>query len=312
MLRGLVTAGLMLALPAFADEVTLHTPTGDLHGTFLGGGPSIVLMLAGSGPTDRDGNAAAMGLHTDMYKLLADGIGREGFGSLRADKRGIGESRAALTAEKDLTIQTYADDARAWVADLRRRTGQKCIWLLGHSEGALVAEITASQDPADVCGVILVSGAGRPLGTVIREQLHANPANPPVLVKTADDILGQLEAGHAVSDVPPALATLFRPSVQPYLMSELALDPVALLAKLRMPTLVLQGDNDLQVSVADAKLLTAARPDIRLVVLHGVNHLLKEAPADRAGNLATYFDPSLPLAPDLVMDIVRFVRQNRQ
>jgi pimeloyl-ACP methyl ester carboxylesterase len=309
MLRGLVMAGLLFALPALADEVTLHTSTGDLHGTFLGGG-SPVLILAGSGPTDRDGNAPAMGLHTDMYKLLADGLGVQGFGSLRADKRGIGESRAALTTEKDLTIQTYADDARAWVAELRRLTGQRCVWLLGHSEGALVAEITASQDAADVCGVILVAGAGRPLGTVIREQLHANPANPPALVKAADDILDQLEAGHAVSDVPPALAALFRPSVQPYLMSELTLDPAALLAKVRMPTLVLQGGNDLQVSVADAKLLAAARPDITLVLLHGVNHLLKEAPADRAGNLATYANPALPLAPDVITDIRRFINSS--
>jgi uncharacterized protein len=311
-LRGLVTAGLLFALPALADELTLHTPTGDLHGTYLGGGATI-LILPGSGPTDRDGNAAAMGLHSDMYKLLANDLGIQGFGTLRIDKRGIGESSAAMPAEKDLTIQTYADDAKAWMTELRRLTGHRCIWLLGHNEGALVAEIAASQDAAEVCGVILVSGVGRPLGKVIREQLHANPANPPALVKAANDILNQLEAGHTVADVPPALAALFRPSVQPYLMSELTLDPAALLAKVRMPTLVLQGGNDLQVSVADAKLLAAARPDATLLVLHGVNHLLKEAPADRTGNLATYADPSLPLAPEVVMDIRRFIisSQNR-
>lgn len=311
MLRGLVTAGLLLAsLPALAEDVTLHTATGDLHGTFLGGGPSAVLILPGSGPVDRDGNAAAMGLHTDMYKLLADGIGAQGFASLRIDKRGIGKSGAALAAETGITLQTYADDARAWAAELRRLTGQRCVWLLGHSEGALVAEVAAAQEPSGVCGLILVSGMGRPMAVVLREQLHANPANPPALVKSADDILDQLAAGHAVADVPPALTAVFRPSVQPYLMSELTLDPAGLLATLRMPVLVLQGATDLQTSVADAKLL-AARPGITLVILPGVNHLLKAAPADRAGNVATYGDPTLPLATDVVMDIVRFIRQNR-
>ena len=310
MLRALITTALLFALPALADEVTLHTPSGDLHGTYqgMGTGP-VVLMIAGSGPTNRNGNATAMGLNTDMYKLLADGLMTAGIRSLRTDKRGVGESRGALTAEKDLTIQTYADDVQAWAAQLRKTSGAPCVWLLGHSEGALLAEMVAQQDKA-ICGLVLVAGPGRPLGWILREQMHANPANPPQLLEQFEAILSQLEVGHADFEVPPPLAVLFRPSVQPYLISELTLDPAAMLAKTRLPVLILQGETDLQVSPADAKLLAAAKPDAKLMLVPGANHLLKSAPADRAGNITTYTNPTLPLAPSVVDAITQFIKSH--
>ena len=63
-------------------------------------------------------------------------------------------------------------DALAWAADLRNATGQKYVWLMGHSEGGIVALIAASRSPHDVCGLILIASPGRPLGKVLRDQLH--------------------------------------------------------------------------------------------------------------------------------------------
>ena len=139
--------------------------------------------------------------------------------------------------------------------------------------------------------MILISGAGRRADDVIRSQVAANPANPPVIARQVDDILKSLVAGKPVADVPPYLLSLFRPSVQPYLMSWLPLDPAALLRKIKLPVLILQGDNDLQISLDDARLLAAADPGAKLVVLPGVNHILKAAPTERAANLAR------PIAP---------------
>ena len=159
-----------------------------------------------------------------------------------------------------------------------------------------------------VCGLILLSGAGRPAGVVIREQLQARLPEP--LKTQAFAVLTELEAGRTVADTPPALAALFRPSVQPYLISWLPLDPAMLLAAYDGPVFIGQGTTDIQVGVIDAQALAAADPDATLKLWDGVNHVLKTAPADRAGNLATYADPDLPLAPGVTQDVAAFIRTN--
>jgi fermentation-respiration switch protein FrsA (DUF1100 family) len=103
---------------------------------------------------------------------------------------------------------------------------------------------------------------------------------------------------------------LFRPTVQPYLMSWLPLDPAVILAGLKPPVLIMQGENDIQVSVQDARTLARARPDAELAILPGVNHVLKVAPAERAANIATYLDPRLPLAPGVGEAVADFINKN--
>jgi hypothetical protein len=289
------------------SEASLPTAHGTLYGTLLQPPNPVAtaLILAGSGPTDRNGNNT-MGLHTDVLKLLAQGLAAHGIVTLRTDKRGIGQSAGAMQSEDDLRPQTYADDAKAWAAQLRTQTGAPCIWLIGHSEGALIGEV-AAQDNGDICGLVLICGPGRKLGDIIRAQLNGNPANPADVKSEANNILSALENGQTVPNVPPILAPLFRASVQPYMIAELALDPAALLATVKVPVLILQGDRDIQVSVDDAKLLAAAKPDAKLVILPGVNHILRDAPADRAGNIATYAKPDLPLAPGVVDTVANFI-----
>jgi pimeloyl-ACP methyl ester carboxylesterase len=302
------TGSAALAAPATVAEqdISLKTPTGVLWGTLdAAASPSApaVLILAGSGPTDRNGNGPT--IHPDAYRLLAQGLTAHGLTTLRVDKRGVGESASAMGSEADLRFTTYADDAKAWATELKRRSGVKCVWLVGHSEGALVAEVAAQGNP-DICGLVLVSGAGRKAGDILREQLAASPQLTPELKAAAAAAIAELEAGRTVT-APAALAALFRPSVQPYLISWLPLDPAALLARTRAPVLIVQGDNDLQIQVADAKRLASARPGASLTVIPGMNHVLKIAPADRAGNFATYGDPNLPLAPGVADGIAGFI-----
>ena len=312
-MRGRFLSALLLAmtLPAAAQDqlVSLAAKPGDLKGSLLSGGRNgpVVLMIAGSGPTDRDGNSVA-GLRTDSYKLLAQGLAAKGITSLRVDKRGVAESRAADLSESDMRFQVYADDARAWAAELRRRTGLSCVWLLGHSEGALVAEV-AAQNAEGICGLVLISGAGRKAGDLLRLQM--GPQLPAPLKQQAFDAIAQLEKGKLVANPPPDLMALFRPTVQPYVISWFAADPAALLARIKLPVLILQGSTDLQVSVADARLLAAAKPDAKLVILENVNHILKTAPALRPANVATYSDPHLPLAPGVVDAVAVFLQEKR-
>jgi alpha-beta hydrolase superfamily lysophospholipase len=296
---------------ALADpvEITAPGPLAELHGTFVPAGDAapVVLVIPGSGPTDRDGNSP-IGVSASTYRLIAEGLAERGIASVRIDKRGMFGSATAVADANAVTIADYATDVRSWISTIQKQTGVSCVWLLGHSEGALVA-LAAAKDPNGVCGVLVVAGPGRKLGDIMRQQLRANPANASILPQALYAI-GMLEKGGAVdpADLPPALAGMFAPAVQPFLRDLFKLDPVAMMAEVTEPTLILQGESDLQITLEDAQQLVAARPDADLVLLPGVNHVLKAAPKDdMAVNFATYANPGLPLGPGVIDALAGFV-----
>lgn len=305
MISAILIAAAVAALP-----MTVAGPSSPLAGTFVDAGKDapIVLIIPGSGPTDRDGNNP-MGVSAAPYKLLAEALAERGISSLRADKRGMFESKAAIPDANKVTIQDYAADAHNWAGTLRKQTGAKCVWVLGHSEGGVVA-LSAAENPVDLCGVILVSAPGRKLGEVIREQLKSNPAAA-ALVEPANKALASLEAGNtvAVETLPAPLHSLFAPPVQGFLINLLSLDPTAMAAKVSLPMLIVQGGKDIQVSKGDAQALHSAQANSKLVTPPNMNHVLKDVLAeDRESNLATYANPSLPVDRDLVDAIAAFVK----
>jgi pimeloyl-ACP methyl ester carboxylesterase len=312
MFAAILAAALAASAPAVPVETAVEAPgpQGPLKGTMLApaGTPrATILIVPGSGPTDRDGNSP-LGVKAAPYKLLAEGLAERGIATVRIDKRGMFGSAGAISDLSAITIPDYAADVHQWAKTIRARTGAHCLWVLGHSEGVLVA-LAAAQDSADLCGLILVSGGGRRLSDVIRDQLRANPANAPVMPE-AMAALDALEAGRRVdtTNMNPALLPLFGPRVQGYVISLFSYDPATLIAKLRLPVLILQGERDIQIGVADAKRLAAADPAAKLVLLPDVNHVLKTvASDDRNANIATYADPSLPLAPGIVDAVAGFV-----
>jgi uncharacterized protein len=302
------------APPAAPVEIEAKGPLAPLRGTMLPGaaGSAPVLIIPGSGPTDRDGNNP-LGVHAASYRLLAEGLAARGIGSVRIDKRGMFGSRAAVADGNAVTVADYVADVRSWVEAIRAKTGAPCVWLLGHSEGGLVALAAAAEAPNGVCGLILAAAPGRKVGVMLREQLRANPANAPLL-DLALAAIDRLEAGERVDPAPlhPALMPLFAPAVQGFLISLMAQDPAALLARYQGPALVLHGRRDTQAGVADAERLAAARPGVKLVMLDDVNHVLKRAASDdRAANVATYLDPNLPLAPEVLEAIAGFISAHR-
>ena len=288
-----------------SDDVSLSLPGGSLYGVLerpanLATGLAI-LIHPGSGPTDRDGNQP--GMINDSLKLLAVGLRDHGVTTLRIDKRGVGASSAAAPDESAMRVETYVGDAVSWLDFLRRQRDVRQIALIGHSEGALIATLATQRSL--VAALVLIAGAGRPIADVLRDQLA--PHLTPDWKTRVFAMIATLEAGGTVTDVPPELQALFRPSVQPYMRSWMAYDPAAELAKVTAPVEIIQGRRDLQVTVGDAARLAAKQPKARLHLIDGMNHILKSVPDDRGANLASYNDPALPLAPALIPALAHFL-----
>lgn len=301
------------APPPRETYVEVAGTNGPLKGTMLSPASSdapVILMIPGSGPTDRDGNSPG-GVKAAPLKLMAEDLAAQGIATVRIDKRGMFASAAAIPDPNAVTIDDYAADVHAWVYSIRQKTNAKCVWLLGHSEGGLVA-LRAGQINNGICGLILISTPGRPLGSVLRDQLTANPENAPIL-NQAYGAISALEAGKHV-DVDmlnPALAGLFRSNVQNFLINEMALDPAKLIGSYNGRVLILQGNRDIQVGVNDAKLLKQSSPNATIMLLPDTNHVLKLVESDNlSANIATYADPSLPLAPEVVPSIIRYIESS--
>lgn len=300
--------------PAYEERpVALERDFGRLYGTLTvpaRGAETAVLLIAGSGPTDRDGNNR-LGLRCDCYRLLAEELTAAGYAVLRYDKRAIGSSvldDPTLVAE--LTLDQYIDDAAA-LADYLAGEGFRRVVLAGHSEGALIASVAAQRSPA-VAGIISLCGAGYPMDEVLRLQLAGQlvPAHMELFVE-AEQIIAALKRGERVDMTyhTQGLQALFNSGVQPFIISQMRYDPRQELRKAQVPVLIVGGGNDLQVPADNAEALAAARRDARKCIIPGMAHTLKAcAETTLEGQLRTaYGDPALPLAPGLVQAITEFL-----
>jgi fermentation-respiration switch protein FrsA (DUF1100 family) len=298
-----------IALDASLKEspILLKTLSGSISGTLTipanaTGKIPVVLIIAGSGPTDRDGNGAKLGLNGNTYKMLANDLGKNGIATLRYDKRLVGQS-VSTTKEKELRFEDYVDDAIGLINLLSEDQRFSKVIVLGHSEGALVGVLAIRDQPANA--YISVAGAGRQADLIVTEQMKSQPKYIADNFKT---MLDSLRKGKFTDNIDPKLYPIARPDIQPYLMSWFRYVPTKEIKKAKIPVLILQGTTDIQVPVTDAELLKKAKSDATLVIIPGMNHILKEAPADKEQNVATYSKPDLPLKPELVTSIVNFVK----
>jgi len=295
---------------AAESDFNLDTPTGTIFGTLLfpsAGGPVPgALIVAGSGPTDRNGNSPSLAL--DTYKKLAVALADRGIASVRYDKRGVALSHAAGGDESTLRFGTYVDDAVAWLQKLHADKRFAGVSLVGHSEGSLLGMIAAQRAPVDA--YISLEGAGFPADQILRTQLAAQPGIGADLVAECDRVLDRLVGGHTVTDYPPALVALFRPSIQPYLISWFAYDPRIEIARLTGRVTIVQGTHDVQVAVADGRALASANAKATFVLIDGMTHVLSDDPATTLSAQLTgaYADAARPLDTRLIEATVKAIR----
>ena len=307
---------LLFVLALFAVPATAQTPTfaetpdsltvaaGTLHGTLTmpataSGRVPVALLVAGSGPTDRDGNQGGQGAAS--LRMLAHALAEQGIATLRTDKRGVGQSAGAYRVT-DL-FDAFVGDAEGWLAHLRADPRFSAVSVVGHSEGALIGALAGADGRADA--LVSVAGAGEPAADILRRQLSERL--PEAMRPGALALVDSLDAGRLVPEPPGLLAQVFPPVVQPYMISWFAHDPADAVAAFGGPVLIVQGTTDLQIGEADARRLAAARPDARLVLVAGMNHVLKDVAGELPAQMPSYTTPDLPLNAELVRETAAFL-----
>jgi pimeloyl-ACP methyl ester carboxylesterase len=309
-LRFLLFLPFFLSFQCFYSQdsiIKINVSGGQLEGSLLLPNTKtpipIVLIIAGSGATDRNGNQYEM--ENNSLKLMAQNLQKNGIASLRFDKRGVGESKEALSSERGLTIETYVKDITDCIKLLSKNKAYNQIIIAGHSEGALLG-LLASEKNKNVSAYISIAGAGRPADVIIKEQFNKVPDNVKNIIFP---LLDKLKKGDSIPAVPPMLYMLFRPSIQAYMTSWFKYDPAIEIKKLNIPQLIVQGTKDIQVKQVDAEMLAAASPVAKLCLILNMNHVLKYCEFDeKEKQMEIYSNPNLELHPDLIKELVSFIQ----
>ena len=305
----IIAASFVLVLNAqTTSDVTVSTKDGvTIYGTLTMPNdadmlPPLVIMIAGSGPTDRNGNNPQMKNNSLLF--LSDGLVKNGISTLRYDKKGIGQSVVKDLKEEEMSFDDSVEEALLWVKKYAGDSRFSSIVILGHSEGSLIGMLVA-QKSKSVSAFVSLAGTGRNMSEVLREQIGKQA---PQAMGLINPILDSLAKGKKVDNVPSGLEALFRPSVQPFLMSQMKYDPATEIKKLTVPTLIIRGDKDIQISEEDFKLLCAAKPDAKAVEIPNMNHVLKETDTTdlQTQVFKTYMNAELPVVPILIRTIANF------
>ena len=274
-----------------------------IHGTLISSNelsPFLAIIIAGSGPTDRNGNNSSS-VKSNYLKMLAEELNKNGISSFRYDKRGVSKSLGDIKNPNEIQFLDYVNDAKSIINHFKDTKKYKKIVIIGHSEGSLIGML-ASKSIAD--GFISIAGAGVDYLTLIQRQL-SNRA--PYIKSMSDPIIEQLKKNNLVDSVPPLLNNLFGNNVQRFLIDASSYDPAVEISKLDMSVLIIQGTNDIQVEVKDAEILHAASSKSKLEIIQGMNHVFRQASENFILNLQTYANPDLPIDENLPLIIADFI-----
>ncbi|NQY06261.1 MAG: alpha/beta hydrolase [Flavobacteriaceae bacterium] len=261
----------------------------------------LVIFIAGSGPTDRDGNQKH--LKNNSLRQLAERLSNKQVATFRYDKRILAELLNDTFEEKNVSFDNFVADAKLIVQYFKRKPQYTKIYLAGHSQGSLVGMLASEG----IDGFISIAGAGQSIDKVIEHQIE-NTA--PTLLESAKETLDKLRKGKTTSDYNPQLEILFRKSLQPFMISWMNYTPTEEIKKLDMPILIVNGDKDLQVAVSEAELLKEASPEAEYKIIKDMNHVLKDIPGEGKldTNAISYTNPEIPLSDELVSTILNFIQ----
>ncbi|WP_103867219.1 alpha/beta hydrolase [Aquimarina sp. I32.4] len=261
---------------------------------------TLIVFIPGSGPIDSNGNS--MYLKTNNFKLLSNKLLDIGYSTFRFDKRGIANSRLKEFDEKKITIDILVKDIIDWIYYIRKNYQFKKVYLLGHSEGSLIAGLVSKK--IKVSGVISIAGSGRRSNYILKDQfsqLHDTISSKAIA------IIDSLSANKEVKNIPFFLHSVFRPSVQPYLLSWFKYNPAEIYDSIKASSIIIHGDSDLQISSKESIVLSKNK--IKRVIIPKMNHLMKEVDNDYE-NRDSYVNFNYSIPSKLVFEISNFIKNS--
>lgn len=284
-----------------ATEVTINR---HIDGTLLTPesveNPQLVILIPGSGPTDRNGNQSFM--KNDMLKKLAEGLSENGIASFRYDKRIVKQLRTR-NLDKNIRFDDFVTDAKSVVNHFK--PSYTSIIIAGHSQGSLVG-LLATEVGVD--GFISLAGAANSIDQIILEQISKTA---PYFITDTKRVLEVLKSGQTTTDFPQPLSSMFNLEIQPFMINWMQYNPKELIKDLEIPVLILNGTKDLQVNITEAQLLKEAKEDAELFIIENMNHLLFEINGDDLVNSKSYNDKTYPVMPEVIEHIVDFIQKEK-
>ena len=260
--------------------------------------PKLAIIIAGSGPTDRDGNQNFM--RNNSLKKLSESLTTAGIATFRYDKR-IVKQITSNNIDPNIKFDDFVTDAISVVDYFKQSNAFSNIYIIGHSQGSLVG-MMAAKDRAD--GFISIAGSGQSIDAVITEQISLMD---PSLTDATTKAFKSLKAGQLTTDYPPALPPIFKADVQPFIMSWMKYDPQKIITSLKIPVLIINGTNDLQVSTAEAELLKKAANNSEIKIIDKMNHVLFIINGDKLVNSKSYNESSRNISEELIISISTFI-----
>lgn len=262
--------------------------------------PNLAIIIAGSGPTDRDGNQNF--LKSNNLKKIAIGLSKNNIATFRYDKRIVKQIRNR-NVDKNIMFTDFVTDAVSVLDYFKATKAYNKIYVIGHSQGSLVG-LLAAKHKAD--GFISLAGAGQTIDSIILEQVTKTA---PQFAADTKRVLDVLKKGETTKDFPAALGSLFNLETQPFIANWMTYNPVEEIAKLNMPCLIINGTKDLQVTETEANLLHEAANDSTLKIYENMNHILVTILGDNLENSKSYNEPYRKLTENLISDMVMFIKK---
>ena len=274
-----------------------------IDGTLLtpnSGSNTLAIIIAGSGPTDRDGNQNF--LKTSNLKKLAVNLTNNGIATFRYDKRIVKQIRKG-NVDPNIMFDNFVSDAIDVVNYFKKQNTYKKIYIIGHSQGSLIGMMAAKEN---VDGFVSLAGAGQTIDNVITEQIQKTA---PMFTDDTKRVFSVLKEGKTTTDYPAALASVFDISVQRFIANWMSYNPQEEIKKLDMPILIVNGTKDLQVSVEEAKLLNDSAKNSELKLIDKMNHVLFIIEGDDQENAKSYNDHAGKVSEELINTIVAFIKK---
>lgn len=301
----IATGNLLFSQSTTGDQLDIQTTYETVKGTLVNPDGDekkpLVILIPGSGTTNRDGNNAMS--KNNSLKYLAESLVDKGIATYRYDKTVLNFTPADTAKINALNFDMLIKEASDVIDFFKKQDQFSKVIVAGHSQGSLVGMI-AAVDRSDA--FISLAGMGRSVDVLLEEQIAKQA---PVLLDETKRVLIELRNGNTVDDYNPFLANLFNKSVQPFLISYMKYNPASEIGKLKQPVLIVQGDNDIQISVTDAEILHKACAQSKIVLIQKMNHLFKKIEGERAENMASYANPDLPIMEELTFNLVQFINE---